>query len=124
MDWADWARRVEPILWDGGSSGPFRALFAPGAVYADPVNQPTEDLEGIEAMTRGAYPDWCQEITSIHGDEGGCAFEWVGRGNLAGPAPMEIHGCTVIELDANGLITRWRDYFDVGEIERHLSGTL
>jgi hypothetical protein len=124
MDWSSWAQRVEPILWSGGPTGEFRALFAPGATYADPVNEETEDLEAIEQMTRGGYPDWRQVITSAHGDDRGGAFEWVGTGNLGGKTPMEIHGCTIVSLDRDGLITRWRDYFDVKEIEKHLRTTI
>jgi limonene-1,2-epoxide hydrolase len=124
LDWAEWARAIEPILWCGGPEGPFAQLFAPGATYQDPVNATTSDLASIEAMTRGAYPDWGQQISAIHGDDSGAAFEWVGRGNLGGSTPMEIHGCTVVDIDRLGRVTRWRDYFDVKEIEGHLGTTM
>ena len=124
MDWEAWAQRVGPILWSGGPDGEFQSLFAPGGTYEDPVNPATADIDAIEQMTRGAYPDWHQEITSVHGDDRGGVFEWVGRGNLGGRTPMVIHGCTVVTLDDDERIVRWRDYFDVAEIERNLGTTI
>jgi limonene-1,2-epoxide hydrolase len=124
MDWSRWATEIQPELWRGGPDGPFRQFFAPGATYEDPVNAVTEDLDGIEEMTRRSYPDWSQEITSVHGDEAGGSFEWIGRGHLVGKTPMEIHGATVVDIDEHGRITRWRDYFDLREIEAQLGSTM
>ena len=56
----------------------------------------------------------------MHGDDSGGAFEWVGRGTLGGTIPIEIHGSTVVEVDGAGLVTRWRDYFDLKEIDAEL----
>jgi hypothetical protein len=69
-------------------------------------------------MTNASFPDWRQEILWAHGDDQGGAFEWIGSGTLGGTTPIEIHGCTVVEVDGNGLVTRWRDYFDLNEIEK------
>ena len=73
-------------------------------------------------MTKASFPDWRQEILSVHGDETGGAFEWIGRGTLGGTIPIEIHGCTVVDVNEDGLVTRWRDYFDLKEIERQIAG--
>ena len=35
--------------------------------------------------------------------------------------PIEIHGCTVVDVDGDGLVTRWRDYFDLKEIEAQVA---
>ncbi len=119
MDWQAWADRLELAL---GPEGDFRSFFAPGATFSDPVNPPTEDIAAIEEMTNASFPDWRQEITSVHGDDTAGAFEWIGRGTLLGTHPVEIHGCTVVEVDHQGLVTRWRDYFDMKEIEGQLTG--
>jgi hypothetical protein len=113
MDWASWGKRLERCL---GPEEDFQSLFAPGALFSDPVNAPTADLDAIEEMTNASFPDWRQEILSVHGDERGGAFEWIGRGTLGGTTPIEIHGCTMVDVDADGLVTRWRDYFDLNEI--------
>jgi hypothetical protein len=117
VDWADWGARAEKILCTSAPQGAFRTLFAPGAEFSDPVNGPTSDIDSIEAMTRSVYPDWRQEITAVFGDERGGAFEWVGTGTLGGTTPTVLHGCTMLEIDGKGLVTRWRDYFDLREIE-------
>ena len=103
-----------------GPDGEFASLFAPGALFSDPVNPPTTDLAAIEAMTDASFPDWRQEIITVHGDEMAGAFEWIGRGTLGGTTPIVIHGCTVVDVDSDGLVTRWRDYFDLQEIEAQI----
>lgn len=122
MDWVEWARRASEALGPG-EGGDFRGLFAPGALFSDPVNAPTTDLAAVEAMTAASFPDWHQEITAVHGDDKGGAFEWIGRGTLGG-TPIEIHGCTFVEVDAGGLVVRWRDYFDLNEIETQVGGRI
>ncbi len=120
MDWSNWAARLEIAL---GPEGDFPSFFAPGALFSDPVNAPTEDLAAIEEMTKASFPDWRQEITSVHGDATGGSFEWIGRGTLGGTTPIVIHGCTAVDVDQAGLVTRWRDYFDLQEIEAQLGAT-
>ncbi len=118
MDWDEWAERLEHAL---GPEGDFPSFFAPGALFSDPVNAPTTDIASIEEMTQSMFPDWNQEITSVHGDASAGAFEWIGRGSLGGRTPIVIHGCTVVDVDGEGLVTRWRDYFDLKEIEEQVS---
>jgi hypothetical protein len=120
MHWPAWAERLEVAL---GPEGDFPSFFAPGALFSDPVNAPTPDLAAIEAMTQASFPDWRQEITWVHGDDHGGAFEWIGRGTLGGTVPIEIHGCTVVDVDAAGLVTRWRDYFDLHEIDAQVAAS-
>jgi hypothetical protein len=118
MDWPSWAERLEAAL---GPEGDFPSFFAPGALFSDPVNAPTSDIAAIEEMTNASFPDWRQEITSVHGDGSAGAFEWIGRGTLGGTIPIEIHGCTVVDVNADGLVTRWRDYFDLKEIDAQVA---
>ena len=119
MDWEQLAREIE-VATDNRAPAPgrFRALFAPGGTYQDPVNPPLSDFDELGRQTDGATPDWHCEITTISGGEGAGAMEWIGRATLFGRAPFELHGCAYIEVDAEGLVTRWRDYFDLNEIER------
>ncbi len=121
MDWSAWAAKLGSALGPGGD---FPSLFAPGALFSDPVNEPTSDLAAIEEMTNASFPDWRQEILAVHGDSAGGAFEWVGRGTFGGTTPVEIHGCTAVDVDGDGLVTRWRDYFDLKEIEDQLARPL
>ena len=118
MDWTTWATKLEAAL---GPEGDFQSFFAAGALFSDPVNEPTTDLTAIEEMTNASFPDWRQEILTVHGDDAAGCFEWIGRGTLGGTIPITIHGCTVVEVDGGGLVTRWRDYFDLKEIEEQVA---
>ena len=126
-DWGSFARVLEDAL-DMRSAGGFRDLFAPGATFADPANTPTQDLRDIQRQTAAVFPDWRQEITSIRGGSDWAVFEWIGRATFRAPdgaeavdgAPIEMHGATIIEVDADGLITSWRDYLDRKEPEDQL----
>jgi hypothetical protein len=118
VDWSSWANHLEVAL---GPEGDFPSFFAPGALFSDPVNAPTSDIASIEEMTKASFPDWRQQILSVHGDDVSGSFEWIGRGTLGGTIPIEIHGCTVVDIDGSGLVTRWRDYFDLKEIEGQVS---
>ncbi len=114
-DWDSFARRLEAAI-DMRTPGGWRELFAPGARFADPANAPTDDLRAIQRQTRDAFPDWHQEITSIRGGEDWAVFEWIGRATYKN-IPITMHGATIIEIDADGLITSWRDYLDRKEPE-------
>jgi SnoaL-like domain len=119
MDWEGLAREFE-VATDARRSEPgrFSALFASGGTYQDPVNPPLSDFDELGRQTDQATPDWHCEITAIAGGERAGAMEWIGRATLFGRAPFELHGCAYVEVDGQGLVTRWRDYFDLTEIER------
>jgi len=128
VDWDAWARRAEAAL-DSADGRDWRGLFAPGAKFSDPATTtPTQDLEEIASGTRAIFPDWTQEITSIRGGDDWAAFEWIGRGTYTPPTPdqpgagarIEMHGVTLIEVDAAGLVTTWRDYLDRKEPEQQI----
>ncbi len=119
MDWEALARRFEAATDSRRDApGEFAALFAPGGTYQDPVNPATGDWGELGRQTDEATPDWHCEITAWTGTDRAGAYEWVGRATLFGRAPFELHGCAYVEVDAEGRVTRWRDYFDLTEIER------
>jgi len=117
MDWEAWARRAERAL-DVAQRGDWKGLFAPGATFGDPHTPSTRDLRSISSQTRRIFPDWTQEITGIRGTGEWAFFEWIGRGTYTRPdapgdgTPITMHGATVVEVDADGLVTYWRDYLD------------
>ncbi|MFL6239386.1 MAG: nuclear transport factor 2 family protein [Actinomycetes bacterium] len=123
MDWEAWARRAEKAI-DVAGRGDWRGLFAPDATFADPNTSTTTDLRSISRDTTAIFPDWTQEITRIRGGDDWAFFEWIGRATYSpadgGPgagARIEMHGATVVEVDADGLVTSWRDYLDRKEPE-------
>ena len=123
MEWEAFTARLATAL-GADAQVRLRELFAPGGVFSDPVTASTTDIASIEAMTDASFPDWTQEITCTHGDASGGAFEWIGRGTIGGATRIEMHGCTMVELDTDGCVTRWRDYFDLKEIEAQMGRTI
>jgi hypothetical protein len=118
--WRSWATRAVRTLTmsPGASDDAWVALFSPGGTYEDPVTARTEDVASVWALTRSTFPDWSMEVQSAVGDAGGGAIEWVSQGHLPDGRPVSLHGCSVLHLSADGLVLRWRDYFDMGEFER------
>jgi hypothetical protein len=127
MDWDAWARRAERAL-AFEEDGSWRDLFAVDATFGDPNTAETTDLKSVQRGTARIFPDWRQEITSIRGGDDWAVFEWIGRATYAGRssddvaagAKVEMHGATIIEVDGDGLVTRWRDYLDRKEPEDQL----
>jgi hypothetical protein len=81
----------------------------------------------VSRATQAIFPDWTQEVTSIQGGDDFAAFEWIGRGTFTwrgqstGRA-IEMEGVTLVEVDTDGLVTRWRDYFDMKSVEEQMRG--
>jgi hypothetical protein len=109
------------VALDMAGRGDWKGLFAPEATFSDPATTtPTNDLRAISRDTRKVFPDWTQEITSIRGGEDWAVFEWIGRATYTPGSPEDpgagasivMHGATIIEIDADGLVTSWRDYLD------------
>ena len=123
MDWKDWTKRLQSALGHDATVR-LRELFASDGVFSDPVTKSTTDIKSVEDITDSSFPDWQQEVTASHGDSTGGAFEWIGRGTIGGTIPIEMHGCTMVELDADGQVTRWRDYFDLKEIEAQMGASI
>ncbi len=115
MDWPAWARTFESV------HGPeeFAGLFAAGGTFCDPVTPPTTDLRKVASDTDAIFPDWSQTVDRIRGGPDWAVFEWTGTATFdAGEgrsARILMQGATVIEVDAEGKVTRWRDYLDTNE---------
>ena len=116
VDWEAWARRVEQ------THGPdaLARLFAVGGTFSDPVTPTTTDVRGVAEHTDRIFPDWQQRVEVIRGGDDWAFFEWTGIGTYRGPGaedgpgfPVSLEGATVVEVDGDGLVTRWRDYLDV-----------
>ena len=120
MNWNKWATRAVDTLTmtPDATDADWVALFAPGGTYEDPVNARTEDVASVFAMTRATFADWSMRVTTAAGDERGGSIEWDGHGHLPHGPAVTLHGCSVIHTGVGGLVTRWRDYFDLGEFER------
>ncbi len=82
----------------------------------------------MQRGTAEVFPDWSQEITTIRGGDDWAVFEWIGRATYAGRGaddpvagtPIEMHGATIVEIDGEGLVTKWTDYLDRKEPEVQL----
>lgn len=124
-DWDEWARQVERALAVAvRSDTDFQDLFAATAVFIDPTQTATtSELPDLSRRTQAIFPDWTQQVTSIRGGNDWAAFEWIGRGTFTAPdsggasTAVEMEGVTLVEVDGQGLVTRWRDYFDMKSVE-------
>ena len=126
-DWDGWARQVEQALdVVNRSDTDFQDLFAPDATFIDPTQvASTKDLPDVSRATQAIFPDWTQEVTSIRGGDDWAAFEWIGRGTFTWKGKstgraIEMEGVTLIDVDADGLVTKWRDYFDMKGVEEQM----
>jgi SnoaL-like domain len=129
-DWEQWARTFE--LTHGPDA--FADLFAPDGRFCDPVTPWTTDLRKVARDTDAIFPDWSQTVDRIRGGDDWAVFEWTGTGTFHGEngleVPISMQGATVIEVDARGKVTAWRDYLDTNEptqqiqrgLERSLEG--
>jgi limonene-1,2-epoxide hydrolase len=115
MDWPTWARNYEAL--DGADT--FAGLFAPGGRFCDPVTPWTTDVHKVATDTDKIFPDWHQRVDDIRGGDDWAVFEWTGTGTFPVEGgtgiPIVMSGATVIDVDADGLITSWRDYLDTNE---------
>jgi hypothetical protein len=117
VDWQAWARKMEQT--EGADA--FEALFAAERAFRDPVTPWTPDVRKVAEQTNGIFPDWTQKIDTIRGGDDWAVFEWTGTATFqpAGPdgphIPIVMEGATVIEVDGDGRVTRWRDYLDTNE---------
>jgi limonene-1,2-epoxide hydrolase len=125
VDWEAWARRFEAV--DGPDA--FAALFAQGGRFCDPVTPWTTDLHKVARDTDALFPDWAQQVDRIRGGDDWAVFEWTGTGTFQVDTthpgvPIRMEGATVIEVDADGKVTSWRDYLDTNEPTQQIQAGL
>jgi hypothetical protein len=117
VDWQAWARKVEQTK----GTDAFESLFAPGGLFRDPVTPWTTDVRKVADDTNSIFPDWNQRIDSIRGGDDWAIWEWTGTATFFpdGPGgrgiPILMEGATVVEVDGEGRVTKWRDYLDTNE---------
>jgi hypothetical protein len=118
MDWEAWARRFEEVR----GADEFEALFAAQRTFQDPVTPPTHDVRAVAENTDRIFSNWRQHVDSIRGGDSWAWFEWTGSATFRHAAtpssasiPVVMHGATVVEVDGDGLVIRWRDYLDTNE---------
>jgi hypothetical protein len=119
-NWNTWAAAAVNTLTmePGANNAAWVALFAPSGTYQDPMTAPTTDVAAVYALTRTTFPDWMMLVSSAVGDLDGGAIEWISQGHLPHGPAVTLHGCSVIRLNGDALVVRWRDYFDMGEFTR------
>ena len=124
MDWEDWTKRLKTAL-GADATVRLRELFAPGGVFSDPVTAPTTDIKSVEDITDSSFPGLA---TRRHVVTRGPDAEAPSNGSGGAPSGPDCAsrctGCTMVELDADGQVTRWRDYFDLKEIETQMGATI
>jgi limonene-1,2-epoxide hydrolase len=123
----DWERFVATVEEPGGPDG-FAALFADGGQFCDPVTPWTTDVRKVAEDTDRLFPDWRMRVDQVRAGDGWAVLEWTGTGTFGAAAPgpaaaavgaggttVTVHGASVIEVDGDGKVTRWRDYLDTNE---------
>jgi hypothetical protein len=112
---------------DMAEPGGWKERFAPGATFEDPATAATTEVGRVAHETRVIFPDWRQDITWIRGGDDWAVFEWIGTATYHAPAggpgdgaPVRMRGATIVEVDADGRITSWRDFLDRKEPEQQI----
>ena len=76
-------------------------------------------MRKVARDTDAIFPDWSQRVDRIRGGPDWAVFEWTGTGTFTavdGPGiPITMEGATVVDVDADGKVTSWRDYLDTNQ---------
>ena len=107
----------------------FAALFAPGGAFCDPVTPWTTDVHKVARDTDAIFPDWKQRVDRIRGGDGLGRLRVDRHRHLhdrrGQPGiPIRMKGATVIDVDADGKVTSWRDYLDTNEPTQQIQAGL
>jgi limonene-1,2-epoxide hydrolase len=99
--------------------------FADGASYR--INAWNEPLVGIDAIRadferqRALWSDFRYDLLNIASAGRAVFTERIDTVHMTGK-DLTVHAVGVFEVDSDGKITSWRDYFDMKEIEAQLAG--
>jgi steroid delta-isomerase-like uncharacterized protein len=111
------------------------ALWAPGGVERVVGQRELTAPDGVRAQLdelRGAFPDLSWEVLDLIAgeDQGRVAVRWRLSGTFAGPgtfqgfeangARLDVEGCDVLTVNAEGRIEHLDAYIDSGDIARQL----
>ena len=104
------------------------ALWAPGGVERLVGQRELTAPDGVRANLgelHGAFPDLSWEVLDMTAGEDRVAVRWRARGTFAGPARfqgfaangarLEMEGCDVLTVNADGQIEHLDAYVDTGE---------
>ena len=128
MDWDAWARRAEAALAFEGRG---------------PLARPVRARRGVRRPEHAEHHATCGRCSaapprssrtgarrsrrSAAATTGRCSSGSAGRrtpgvatDDPVGGTPIEMHGASIVEVDADGLVTKWTDYLDRKEPEVQL----
>ena len=107
----------------------FAALVRPRRTLLRPVTPWTTDLHKVARDTDAIFPDWTSGWTA----SGAARIGPSSSGPAPAPStpararpgiPIEMAGATVIDVDADGKVTAWRDYLDTNEPTQQIQNGL
>jgi limonene-1,2-epoxide hydrolase len=106
--------------WSTSDVGALLAAFAPDAVYHNVPLEPLVGKEAIEAFLSGYFQAVGLDIitTAIATTGRIVLSERIDILKLQDGRTFELPVTGAMEFDENGLIVAWRDYFDLGSVER------
>ena len=109
------------------------AMWAPGGVERVVGQRELTAPDGVRALLgelHGAFPDLSWDVLDMTAGEDRVAVRWRARGTFAGPARfqgfaangarVEMEGCDVLTVSADGQIQRLDAYLDTGDVARQL----
>jgi len=109
------------------------ALWAPGGVervVGQREMTAPADVRAFLGELRGAFPDLRYELLDVIASDARAAVRWRARGTFAGPAKfqgfapngarLEMEGCDVLAVNADGKIEHLDAYLNSGDVARQL----
>jgi limonene-1,2-epoxide hydrolase len=105
---------------------PIVRLFAPECEVGNVVSpEKFRGREGAREFWGAKYRDTFGEVRStfrnVFATEGGAVLEWTTEGTANDGTPVKYDGVSILEIDGEQ-ITRFRAYFDAGQLGRQLTG--
>ena len=102
------------------------SFFSDDAVYTDGPRGTHHGIDAIKTELRSfvkTIPSTVIEFKTLISEGGTVMLERVDHFEIQGkPIVMEV--AAVFEVDGNGRITRWRDYYDLRSIEDRVAAAL
>ena len=101
-------------------------LFAPECEVGNVVSpEKFRGREGAREFWGAKYRDTFGEVRStfrnVFASDGGAVLEWTTEGTANDGTPVKYDGVSILEIKGDE-ITRFRAYFDAGQLGRQLTG--